>query len=330
MSSPLPVVFASDDTFALPLGVAVYSLLENAHPDTQLHIFILDDGISDRNAERLKRVIDRSRPQTPVTWIEVAATTSNRAALPTSTLRTSHRISETAYQRLLIPSLLPHSYSRAVYLDVDVTVECDLAPLRDHSFGGASTLAVRDYKIQTVSHSKGLARYQEFGLDPDTPYFNSGVLVMDLDEWRRKDVRTQALQYVARHHDVMNACDQEALNAVLVDDWNELDPRWNRQTDFWRRETWPPSSFADEVKAKQTALESAPYIDHFTGSTKPWSILGTSRSTTRFMQYLKRSGWFTPLGYQTWQTIRTARTPEYYMRNLTRSWRRYFRQVSQI
>ena len=50
----LNVVFATDDGFAMVLGVALTSLIENAiFKDYKLNIIIMDSGISGDNKEKL-------------------------------------------------------------------------------------------------------------------------------------------------------------------------------------------------------------------------------------------------------------------------------------
>jgi len=314
------IVTAADDRFALPLGVMVHSLLANARPEAEMILYVLSDGISPRHRQRIESVVARTKKDRIVDfrWMDVQPDRppSNRDAPPP--LRTTDFISDAAYLRLLIPNLLPETQDRAIYLDADLLVERDLTPLWKAPFDEAHVLAVRDYKIQTVSHQKGLAHYHDFGLSPDTPYFNSGVLVINLNAWRTEHVRADAMRYVARYRQVMNACDQEALNAVLAGRWKELDPRWNRQSAISDLDRWPESSFKRDIESQRDALLHAPYIDHFTGNDKPWNILTDHPSKDRFLDYLASSGWFSPLEFRAWRGFRTARIPEQYLRNLTR------------
>ena len=64
--------------------------------------------------------------------------------------------------RLALPEILPEEY-RALYLDVDTIVTGDLGPLFSASLGGCPVGGVRE-----PSRSRGV------------PYYNAGVLLMDL------------------------------------------------------------------------------------------------------------------------------------------------------
>lgn len=323
------IVTAADDRFALPLGVMVHSLLANAHPDAEIFLYVLSDGISPRHRHRIESVVTQTKKTRTVKvhWLDAQVDLPPLEQDGRALLRTTDFISEAAYLRLLIPDVLPEEQDRALYLDADLLIERDLAPLWNEPFNEAHVLAVRDYKIQTVSHQKGLVHYDDFGLSPDAPYFNSGVLVINLNAWRIGRVRERAMQYVADYRNVMNACDQEALNAVLAGRWKELDPRWNRQSAVRDLDEWPDSSLKRRLLNVRQEVERNPYIDHFTGGDKPWDILTAHPSREQFLNYLASSGWFSSLELRAWQALRTARIPEQYLRNITRPLRHRARTV---
>ena len=84
------------------------------------------------------------------------------------------------YYRLLAPHLLPGQLHRILYLDPDILVINPLRPLwnldlNDHVFAAASHTGKTD-----LANSINQLR-----LGTDHNYFNSGVLLMDLDKGRR-------------------------------------------------------------------------------------------------------------------------------------------------
>src|SRR5207244_1433075 len=101
------------------------------------------------------------------------------------------------------------------------------APLWDRGTGDHAVLAVQDSIAPYVSSRFGVARYRELGLPPKAKYFNAGVLVLNLDRWRRERVTERALEYVKAYAHEVSFWDQEGLNAVLSGKWGELDSVWN-------------------------------------------------------------------------------------------------------
>ena len=318
------VVSAADNRFALPLGVMLSTVLRNAPIDAVVHLYVLSDGIAPANRERIDRVVAMHGAGRTVTltWIDARKHSDTFAAL-----KTTEFFSEAAYLRVLIPDLVSDRYDRAIYLDADLVVERSLAPLWTHPFHGAPLLAVRDYSIQTVGHPKGLARYRDLDLSRSQPYFNSGVLVLNLPAWRQSNTSDRVLEYAHRNRSVVSHADQDGLNAILARDWQPLDPRWNRQTGIDSLDRWPESDFRASVLAIREEVENDPYIDHFTGGDKPWHILSNHPSRDKFLRYLRESGWFTPREFRMWQAVRRLRLPEQYLRRYTRPLRHRLREA---
>ena len=94
-------------------------------------------------------------------------------------------MTSTTYHRLLLPRLVPREVTRAIWLDCDLLVTTDLVRLWETDLGGCHLLAVRDPVVPLVSSRYGIRRWRELGIAPDAPYFNAGVMLLDVDRWRR-------------------------------------------------------------------------------------------------------------------------------------------------
>ncbi|RRN76779.1 glycosyltransferase family 8 protein, partial [Pseudoxanthomonas sp. SGD-10] len=64
-------------------------------------------------------------------------------------------------------------------------------------------------------------------LDSSSPYFNSGLLLMNIKKWLEYDVTPKVIDCVNQNRDVASFSDQYGLNVVLANKWLELDPLWN-------------------------------------------------------------------------------------------------------
>jgi hypothetical protein len=143
---------------------------------------------------------------------------------------------------------------------------------------GAWALAVPDPLVRVVSSRFGVKGYRALGLEPETAYFNAGVMVVDLDAWRREQVEERALDYLDRYASQVFFHEQEALNVVLAQRWRPLAQTWN----------WS----AHPLHAPAEHLQGAtPSILHFTGARKPWVRGGAGPWYERYVHFLDATDW---------------------------------------
>lgn len=161
---------------------------------------------------------------------------------------------------LLLTDLLPESVERVLFLDPDLLVLDDIGKIWETDLGGNYAGAVVDQAIPCASSPRGLNGGGLADIPDDAPYFNGGVLLIDLDRWRGDDIAGQARRYLERC--TVDFFHQEALNVVLWNKWMQLDQRWNLIASLTAR---PYSMNGARV------IEN-PGIVHFAGKFKPWRI----------------------------------------------------------
>jgi len=184
------------------------------------------------------------------------------------------------WSTLFLGSALPGDLPRTLFLDSDVIVRRDPAELWRVDLAGNIVAAVLNGNRRAVGDPDGISYYRELGLAPDLRSFNAGVLVADLDAWRRDDVTFQCLAVLRTFYDRVISWDEEVLNAVLAGRWLPLSTVWNC-TDFWRpvEDCRPP--FPDD-------LEHAA-IRHF-AAYKPWDETRPVPHRDEFYRLASRTG----------------------------------------
>jgi lipopolysaccharide biosynthesis glycosyltransferase len=161
--------------------------------------------------------------------------------------------------RLGIEKHAPADCRRMLYLDADVIVARDVRELWNVDLGGRPLGAVIDCFVDAVEFA---ARWNLPGEAP--AYFNSGVLLIDLERVRAERLFTKAIEFTIAHIDEIYLADQDALNCVTWGRWARLDNIWNVQ-----RHMVIPSLIA-QIDADKLLGERAPAIIHYTGPEKPW------------------------------------------------------------
>ncbi|MDX6665146.1 MAG: hypothetical protein QOG68_1352 [Solirubrobacteraceae bacterium] len=177
-------------------------------------------------------------------------------------LRVHGYFTSAMWYRILLPELLADT-ERVLYLDVDTLALAPLAPLWDVDLDGMLVGAVTN----VFEAWRGTEHTDALGL-AQRDYFNSGVLLLNLDQMRRSDTIAELRRVAAERADALLWPDQDVLNLVLGPRRVVLHPRWNAMNSVLLFD-----NAADVFGAAQ--VEEArrdPAIRHFEGPgvNKPW------------------------------------------------------------
>ena len=283
---------AADNNYAMPLTVVARSALENLSCNYKMQLFVIDGGITDMNKQKLKCSLDLNRCQIefipkPDTWLVAIQDVLNYLSASTPTELQHITASAVAYYRLFIAELLPPDIDRVIYLDCDLVVKDDLSNLWKADFNDTYVLAVQDMWVPYVSSMKGVP-YQKLGILAGSKYFNSGMLVINLQKWRSDGITTKAIEYLKTYQQDIRAHDQDVLNGLFAGQWGELDPKWNLTPaiiDLFP--SWQESPFSEEVYQR---LIDSPSIIHFATNRKPWNSRHTLFKDA-FFEYVDKTAW---------------------------------------
>lgn len=277
------IVCASDENMVMPAAAMLKSLFVNASPDRRINVSFLDGGIS--NASKLK-LLDSLKPNNESVHF------LNVNPLCLRDMKITGHITIVAYYRLLIPSMLPIDITKVIYLDVDLIVDHDIGELWDTDMHGQHLLAVPEQgkDCMHMPFPYGLANYKKMlGLEPHKAVFNSGVLVIDLDKWRRDHIAPKLVSYLQQHKEHVRFWDQDALNVILAHQWGELDYRWNVLTQLFDCYPWNAGVVKD--RAVYQRLIRHPFIVHFNTANKPWHRTSKHPKADLFFHYLDLTQW---------------------------------------
>ena len=303
-SDSLFIVLGSDDRYAMPLSVTLYSTLRRLPADSAPVVMVVDAGITAPNRHRVERVISNAHPATDVEWVDPEVDQF-------ADLRTTSWGSPASYLPLLIPALAPDR-NRALYLDSDLLVRTDLTELWDSQPVGSATplAAVRDFGFLRLADALKGDAAARLGLDGEAPYFNSGVMLMNLGVWRETQIPERAFEFARDHPDAMRFTDQDALNAVTQGDWHQLDERWNVLIGSIDRLIELRAGSPTDQEALRHHLLDDPHIVHFSGPQKPWKPGYRRTARAEYLAEVEKSGWFdTPSEHRAWARSRAMRSP---------------------
>ncbi len=272
----LPITSGVADAYVLPLLVMLTSLKEHLRPTVRPVLYLLHRGLRDEYLEAISGLVE-TRP--------IAFDAVDLAAVPEH-----HHFPPEAACPLLLTDLLPTDLPRVLFLDADLLVLDDVADLSSLGLEPRVLAAVPDTAIPCCRSPRGVKDHLGLGIPDEAVYFNAGVLLIDLDAWRKRDVTRRALDYLRRTADRVDFQHQEALNAVLWDDWLPLPARWNLLAGVAGRSLERPPSEAWRD----------PGIVHFAGRLKPWRMPIGGRFNEPYQAVLQRVLHLVPQPRQTW------------------------------
>lgn len=257
MKDEVRIVFAVNDLFIPPFGVALHSLIRHSDKNRQYKIFVLNEGIGSGHWKKVKSM---EQPNIAIESVNVSEWMREHR-IPT----VNHLSKETTF-RLLIPTLFPQ-YEKVLYLDSDLLIRRDVAELFDMDLEDA----IFGASIARLFRWSHLYITEELSLRAEE-YFNCGVLVINNRLLGESDICGKGMRmleekrYPTQDQDVLNILCQSPEHAGKV---KFIDGRWNVEWHHLNEED--TDVYIDTVREGTLDYVKDPFIIHYTGAKKPWN-----------------------------------------------------------
>lgn len=265
MNKKVNIVFAIDNNYVQHLSVALVSLLDN-NSDLSFRIYIISSGLSKKSVENIDKISRRYD-------CEVKNITVSDDLFVT--LATAHPFyPKGTYYRLLIPELIDEE--KVLYLDSDIVVNGSIKGLYNQNIGESYVCAIED---------PGFDRHSQLKMNPQSVYFNSGMMLINLSKWKRDGIQKKVIDFIENNQDVIYFPDQCGLNAVINGQWKKVPLKYNQQSSIFSKDfekkfdCFNPEELAE---AKET-----PVIIHYTSGSKPWHYKNRHPYKRRYWDYIK-------------------------------------------
>ena len=266
------VVINTDDKYLQHAMAMLCSLFEN-NKEHGISVHVLMKCLSDKSQNY---IIDLSRQY----GNEALFYSVNEEILEGVQFRKNRPLSMTAYYRLLLSSILPRNIDHVLYLDCDMIVMRDIKEIFEIEINNYALAATLDTFPYSQQHR--LQLHMEVG----ERTFCSGIMLVNLDYWRKNNVEPYLLEYAKRHRKEVYLHDQDVLNYYFKKKWFLLPPKWNHRVGNLRSPNIPIYKKFDRI---DYALN--PMIYHYAAfKIKPWYNAPTPEKKL-YTKYLKLSGY---------------------------------------
>ena len=238
VAEKISIALCTDENLVKHIGTLLYSVDENT--SSFVDAYIIYDNLSEKS---LKKLILLNDILSTVTVHMVRVLDKQQEKLSKISLK-NNGLPVTSYYRFILADLLP-SLDRIIYLDVDTLALRDLTELWRTDLEGKFIGVVKDTLINPNVAQKIVSERKS--------YFNSGMLLMDLNLFRKYDICSDLVDFAV---DIAESCeygDQDILNYYFIDGYKLLDTKWNCGKKFL------------EDREKEVG------IVHFYGVEKPWN-----------------------------------------------------------
>ncbi|MDR1819936.1 MAG: glycosyltransferase family 8 protein [Methanobrevibacter sp.] len=268
----LNFLFSADDNYSMQMCIAIVSLQEN-NPDDNKTVYIIDNGISEINLEKILSLRDIYYN---LNLVVLDGSLVNHFFHELSLKYGVDYLNSSKmamFGRIFVGSLIPDNVDRVLYLDCDLIVNSNVSALFDIDLGVNYVGAVLDRITNIVSMNLSLSNV----------YFNSGVLLINLGKWREDKLEKKILSEIKRQ--VLNNSrfyDQPILNRVLQGRVKVLPLEYNFfpffKNEYFFYRVLNDGNFYSLEEFEQIQI---PCIVHFYSGCKPWY----SNSNVPFRDY---------------------------------------------
>lgn len=206
------------------------------------------------------------------------------------------------YLRLLAPLYVADK--TLLYLDIDIVCQGDITRIMEEVNAPRAVYAVQEYdenyktidkrywrSIKTRHGDQSAtdrffqAMFSRLEMSHPVHFFNSGVMLLDLELWREEKLTERLLAYIASV-DSLHAPDQDAINHVLDGRFGALHPRWNNAVviDHGVMTGYSPEQVRQALRH--------PVLRHYTGFKQwTWVRLTMGDGAWRYWKYRRRTPW---------------------------------------
>ncbi|MCX8736207.1 glycosyltransferase family 8 protein [Lactobacillus sp. B4026] len=267
-SDTIEILVTIDQNYIKPLEVMMYSMKLN-NMEQNFCIWLIHDNIADSALRNLTKYGEQIGMQVKTVAM------NNNITFPDSLLNL-HDYPKEMYFRLLSGQVLPASLHRVLYLDPDILVINSLRKLWELDLAGNMFAAAVHEGLTDIMSSINNIR-----LGTTTGYFNSGIMLMDLDEMRKKVKIEDITAAIEKNHDTLILPDQDILNYLYGEDILKIpETLWNYDARAYS--VYLARSTGDcniEWVMENTS------ILHFCGKPKPWQKEKHSRFKALYLNY---------------------------------------------
>lgn len=280
------ILYQSDDNYSVFMGVSICSLLENNKQIDELNIYILDDQISEVHKSDITGMVEKyGRNVVYIDSKQILSSTNSQEFLKYVGMRKNKH----SFLKMFLSEVLPENIGKIIYIDCDTLVVGDLSELDSLDMGECPIGMALDSLVCKAKTS--------IGFQLDDKYYNSGVIVFEINNWKTQNCEARIVSHVKEHGNY-GTVDQDVLNVELKEHIYTLPMKYNVQPihlvysikTYFKNYKMGKSYYSPEEIQKAVEKPKILHFLRYVGES-PWHKDNVHPDTPQFDYYLRLSPW---------------------------------------
>ncbi len=243
------ILVTLDENYLPHLNVMLSTLIR-FNPDCVFDIYLLHTSIGQDALKPTEAVLGNAGR-----LISIQAQDLELGNAPTTS-----RYPKEIYYRIFAARFLPDTLDRVLYLDPDLVVNGSILPLYQMDMG--------DYYFAAASHTGPLLQKVNtlrLDMEEDSPYINSGVMLMNLAILRREQNFEDVFRFIEKRKNFLVLPDHDIISGLYGSKIYALDTfRYNMTERLYQMHA-PFEKGLDIEWVRKNSV-----IIHYCGRNKPW------------------------------------------------------------
>lgn len=256
-SDAITIVTAADNSYANYAGVTINSILKNMSLNDYYDILVFTNDMSDAKIAQIIELADGYR-NVSIRFVYV------NEIMDALDINISNNYKIVTYYRLLLQKTM-EKYSKIIYMDSDVIINCNIAELWNTDMEGALLAGTYDCLIAAwQNYDSGMRSYfNSLALNEPGKYVQAGVIILNIEELNNTFKKTYLLEKACEEHYIF--ADQDLLNIACKGKVKYVDQSWDvlNLTDEGRdlAMKYLPTNLRNEMKTAELYPKAVHYVE---------------------------------------------------------------------
>ena len=260
--------------------VSAVSLFENNTTNENIVVYLIDLGIEPESKSEFNRVIESYGGMLRIVPFDEIAYDLK--------VNETGRHTKSVYAKLFFGRLEEAKLNKILYLDSDTIIADNISSLWATKLDGYYCAGV-----ETIHTAEDNAL---MGLGPTDRAINDGVVLMNLDAWRRDDILEKCKAYIKSHNGIPPVLSEGTINAICASQIKVLAPQFNLMTGIVNESQKKIELLTGRKYYSQEELDYAsnnPVIIHYLAGfyNRPWCRKCSHPLKKFYLDYREKTKW---------------------------------------